>query len=110
MDMTLTIIRGAETTVTGARPGEKLITALERAGIAVSAPCGGRCFCGKCLVRVDGAAGEILAAERKFINDDMLKDGSFVVNSGKYLITRPHNIDVSLLERCGLIRSQWSLC
>ncbi|ELJ3803495.1 phage head-binding domain-containing protein [Escherichia coli] len=31
--------------------------------------------------------------------DDMLKDGSFVVNSGKYLITRPHNIDVSLLER-----------
>ena len=73
--MTLTIIRGAETTVAEARPGEKLITALERAGIAVSAPCGGRCFCGKCLVRVDGAAGEILAAERKFINDEMLKDG-----------------------------------
>lgn len=73
--MTLTIRRGAETTVAEARQGEKLITALERVGIVVNAPCGGRCFCGKCLVRVEGTAGEILAAEHKFISDEMLAAG-----------------------------------
>lgn len=52
-----------------------MITALESVGIAVSAPCGGRCFCGKCLVRVEGAAGEILASERRFISEEMLAAG-----------------------------------
>lgn len=73
--MTLTIRRGTETTNVEACRGEKLITALERAGIAVSAPCGGRCFCGKCLVRVEGETGDVLAAEHRFISAEMLKSG-----------------------------------
>lgn len=37
-----------------ASEGETLLEALSRAGIAVSAPCGGRGRCGKCAVRADG--------------------------------------------------------
>jgi uncharacterized 2Fe-2S/4Fe-4S cluster protein (DUF4445 family) len=35
-----------------ARPGETLLSALAREGVVISAPCGGRGFCGKCKVRL----------------------------------------------------------
>ncbi len=55
--------------------GEKLIEALDRAGASVSAPCGGRCFCGKCVVRVQGAVSSVCDAERRFLTDEQLKNG-----------------------------------
>lgn len=38
-------------------PGENLLAALQRAGAAVSAPCGGRGTCGKCTVYLQTEAG-----------------------------------------------------
>lgn len=73
--MALTIRQGEKTTTAEVRVGEKLITALENAGVSVSAPCGGRCFCGKCLVRVEGAVSAVVDAERNFITDEMLSEG-----------------------------------
>ena len=58
-----------------AEAGERLIDALTRAGATVSAPCGGRCFCGKCRVRVQGAAGPIAAAEKRFLRSEELEAG-----------------------------------
>lgn len=73
--MTLTIERAGKTTAVQAAKGERLIEALTRAGISVSAPCGGRCFCGKCLVRVIGDVSPIIDAERKFISQKRLDAG-----------------------------------
>jgi uncharacterized 2Fe-2S/4Fe-4S cluster protein (DUF4445 family) len=37
-----------------AEPGETILSALARQGVVISAPCGGRGFCGKCKVRLLG--------------------------------------------------------
>lgn len=58
-----------------AEAGEKLIEALARAGVSVSAPCGGRCFCGKCLVRVEGGVSGVVEAERTFISEEKISQG-----------------------------------
>ena len=55
--------------------GESLLGALTRAGVTLSAPCGGRCFCGKCGVRLEGDAGEIAPAERRFLTGRELEAG-----------------------------------
>ena len=73
--MVLTIIQGANRTTAEVQQGEKLIMALERAGASVNAPCGGRCFCGKCLVKVEGAVSALLDAERNFITEEMIAQG-----------------------------------
>jgi uncharacterized 2Fe-2S/4Fe-4S cluster protein (DUF4445 family) len=52
-------IAGRET-VCEAKTGETLLQALAGAGIAVSAPCGGRGICGKCRVRLlEGTVREL---------------------------------------------------
>ena len=73
--MTLTIERSGKTTEIHVEAGERLIEALARAGVNVSAPCGGRCFCGKCLVKVAGEVSPVIEAERKFISGEKLEDG-----------------------------------
>lgn len=48
------------------RPGETVLAALQRAGIPVFAPCGGRGHCRKCVVQLreeGGAAREVLACQ-----------------------------------------------
>ena len=61
--------------VAEAQANERLIDALTRAGTTISAPCGGRCFCGKCRVRVVGNAGAIAPAERRFLRAEELAAG-----------------------------------
>ena len=58
-----------------AQDGEKLIEVLTHAGVTVSAPCGGRCFCGKCRVRLEGDAGEIMAGEKRFLTEAEIAEG-----------------------------------
>ena len=58
-------------------PGETLWKALQRVGIAINAPCGGRAFCGKCKVRVAfaGQAPELLPAERDRLSGREIEGG-----------------------------------
>ncbi len=49
------------------KPGETLYDALIGAGVEIAAPCAGRCFCGKCLIKVEGA-GPCTAAERDLLS------------------------------------------
>ena len=48
-----------------AAPGESLLTALQRAGVAVTAPCGGQGNCGKCTVGIqtDAEWSSVLACQ-----------------------------------------------
>lgn len=71
----VTIHSGNKTMGVEAQLGERLMDVIERAGITLSAPCGGRCFCGKCGVRVEGDAGEVHSAEHRFLSDEQMADG-----------------------------------
>ncbi|SFD27052.1 NADH:ubiquinone reductase (Na(+)-transporting) subunit F [Tropicimonas isoalkanivorans] len=54
-----------ETSVLGARPGDRLLSVLHGAGIGIPAGCGGNGTCGLCRVTVTGeGAGEPQATER----------------------------------------------
>ena len=50
-----------------AQSGEKLLTVLQKWGLAPDAPCGGRGTCGKCKVLVNGA--EVLACHTEVTQD-----------------------------------------
>ena len=54
-----------------AAPGETLLSVLQRAGVPVSAPCGGQGRCGKCrvLLQKDGAEQTVLACRAKADGD-----------------------------------------
>ncbi|MCL2479130.1 MAG: ASKHA domain-containing protein [Treponema sp.] len=55
-----------------ARAGETLLSALGRAGIPVSASCGGKHRCGKCLVRIaEGRIRDILPPEKSSIRKNL---------------------------------------
>ena len=58
-----------------ATAGEPLIEALTRAGVTVTAPCGGHGTCGKCRVRVESGGGEPAAAELRLLNEAELRAG-----------------------------------
>ncbi len=54
--------------------GESLLSALQRGGVTVPAPCGGHGTCGKCRVKVlSGDAGEITAEEKRLLAGEMEK-------------------------------------
>ena len=55
MKVNVTVLRDGRETVVSAQTGETILEALARAGIAVSAPCGGLGRCRKCAVRATGA-------------------------------------------------------
>ncbi len=55
MKVNVTVLRDGRKTVVSAQTGETILEALARAGIAVSAPCGGLGRCRKCAVRATGA-------------------------------------------------------
>ena len=58
-----------------AHEGETLLSALGRAGVPVSAPCGGKHRCGKCLVRIiKGRVKNILLNEKNSPGKDLPKD------------------------------------
>lgn len=71
----VTVNSGNKSVCVQAQAGERLMEAIERAGVTLSAPCGGRCFCGKCGVRVQGETGEIHSAERKFLSEEQIASG-----------------------------------
>lgn len=73
--MELTVIRENSVRNIPVRAGERLIEALERADIPVSAPCGGRCFCGKCRILAEGDLSPVTDAERRFLSEEELKEG-----------------------------------
>lgn len=73
--MKLTIIRGAQTLLAEAQRGESLKDALANAGVSISAPCGGRGVCGKCLVRAEGNLSPVTETEQAFIAHDKLNKG-----------------------------------
>nr|MDD6336640.1 ASKHA domain-containing protein [bacterium] len=67
-------------TVTGevaldVQKGITLMEALKAAGYAVDAPCGGRCFCGKCQVWASGALSPMREAEKKLLTAGQIADG-----------------------------------
>lgn len=55
MRVNVTVLMEGRETIVPAQTGETLLEALARAGIAVSAPCGGLGRCRKCAVRATGA-------------------------------------------------------
>lgn len=55
MRVNITVLMEGRETIVPAQTGETLLEALARAGIAVSAPCGGLGRCRKCAVRATGA-------------------------------------------------------
>ena len=71
----VTVNSGNKSVCVQAQAGERLMEVIERAGVTLSAPCGGRCFCGKCGVRVQGETGEIHSAERKFLSEEQIASG-----------------------------------
>lgn len=58
-----------------AETGSRVIDILSAAGILLSAPCGGRCFCGKCAIRAAGALNGVLDDERRFLTDAQIARG-----------------------------------
>ena len=54
MKVNVTVLMDGRETVIPAQTGETILEALARAGIAVSAPCGGLGRCRKCAVRATG--------------------------------------------------------
>ena len=70
---TVTICRGADKREYPAAPNETLMDVLRRAGIGVSAPCGGNGKCGKCRVKVSYGAGakEWVLACRTYVEQGM---------------------------------------
>ena len=56
--------------------GESLFQAAVKAGVRISASCGGRETCGKCKIRIlEGSTGEPTATERKLLGVDELNEG-----------------------------------
>ena len=54
--------------------GESLLSALQRGGLNVPAPCGGHGTCGKCRVRVlSGPCGELTAEEKRLLGPELEK-------------------------------------
>ncbi len=67
----ITVLRNGETIHANANDGETLLEALARAGVAVSAPCGGRGRCKKCEVTVIGEEKKKVLACQTVICGDM---------------------------------------
>jgi len=77
------------------RPGDTLLDVLRRAGADISAPCGGKGICGKCLVTLlepDGSRDQVYACKFPVLRDlhvildghsggDILTDGSGVLTA-----------------------------
>lgn len=59
--MAVTVFLPEEQRTLTANVGDNLLAALQAAGVAVTAPCGGNGTCGKCRVRLDGR--EVLACQ-----------------------------------------------
>ncbi len=72
--MTLHLERNGRWEDIQAVQGDSLYAALTRAGVPLDAPCGGRCFCGKCRVRIE-EAGEPLPGERDFLTEAQIGEG-----------------------------------
>lgn len=70
--MKITVHNSNISQVIPALPGDTLLAALRRAGIALNAPCGGRGTCGKCIVyRKAGTAWEPISACKTLVQEGM---------------------------------------
>jgi uncharacterized 2Fe-2S/4Fe-4S cluster protein (DUF4445 family) len=57
------------------RPGQSLFMALAEADIALNQACGGKGFCGKCLVRLKGPAPVARDEERRHLSEEQIAQG-----------------------------------
>ena len=64
---TVTVRKGDRQYAVSVEPGETLLAAIQKAGISVSFPCGGKGSCGKCKVKAAGALSKPLPNEVKWI-------------------------------------------
>lgn len=69
MDIRITVKDGTSARKIPCRRGESVLSALQKAGIYVSAPCGGKGRCGKCRVRLKDQS-EVLAC-RLYPKEDL---------------------------------------
>ncbi len=60
---------------TQAATGENLMKLLNRMHVELDAPCGGRHFCGKCRIVVQGDAGQLHSAEKVFFSLAEIAEG-----------------------------------
>lgn len=79
MEHLVTVKLPAETRKLTARHGMRLYELLADNGIQFEAPCGGRCFCGKCRALMRDGDGAVIAGmgarEATFFTDDEIKAG-----------------------------------
>ena len=68
------VIQDGATRELTAQAGERLYDVLKENGVRLDAPCGGRCFCGKCRVRIADAP-EPTKAERNLLAQEELAQG-----------------------------------
>jgi len=55
--------------------GTTILEAMERAGISIDTPCGGKGICGKCKILVVKAIDTVTPIERKFLSEEEIRKG-----------------------------------
>lgn len=70
-----TIENGKDRISVRAEVGTALLDVLRKAGVVISAPCGGNGTCGKCRVTAAGVLSEIKEEERRFLDREELARG-----------------------------------
>ena len=63
----VTVVKGKQQVTVVVEQGITLLSAIQKAGISVSFPCGGKGSCGKCKVKAEGAVSSFLPQESKWI-------------------------------------------
>ena len=84
-----------------AQEGETLLSALGRAGIPISAPCGGRHNCGKCKVKIlKGQVRNILSdkGSQEFAQGEVLSCASIPVTDLDIALITEHTYDGGVYE------------
>jgi len=55
--------------------GTTILEAMERAGISIDTPCGGKGICGKCKILVTKGINPITSIEEKFLSEEEIRKG-----------------------------------
>jgi len=55
--------------------GTSILEALEKAGISIDTPCGGKGICGKCKILVTKGINPITPIEKKFLSEEEIRKG-----------------------------------
>jgi len=55
--------------------GTSILEALEKTGISIDTPCGGKGICGKCKILVTKGINPITPIEEKFLSEEEIRKG-----------------------------------